>query len=206
MLTRKQLKIFGILGRNIFKEYTFKEIKQLSREKSNSVLQNAFKQFLKERLIIQRKIGTSKLYRINHENSKAYNYISLYSYEKHSKTVRQTIEIIKREIKETFYSLVIFGSYAKSLASKKSDLDIAVFVKNKIEKKRVKIALNSASNKTPLDIDYHIITEKEFQEMLKANYENLGKEIARTNSPICNPEIFYNLLRSAIKNESNTFY
>ena len=46
MLTTKQLKIFEIFIGNTFREYSYKEIKQYSKENSNSVIQNAIKNFL----------------------------------------------------------------------------------------------------------------------------------------------------------------
>jgi len=205
MITKKQLKIFGLFGKNTFKEYTFKELKELSKEKSNSILQNAISEFLKEELIIERKIGTSKLYKINHENNKVHDYLKIYNQEKMTKVIRNDIKLIKEAInkEEQFYALVIFGSHARKNSSEKSDLDIAIFIKDKTEKNKIKIALNSASNKTILDIDPHIITESEFQEMLKADYENLGKEIAKTNLPIYNSTIFYNLIIRGLKNGFN---
>ena len=36
MLTKKQLSIFGVFIGNIFKEYSYKELKKLSNEKSNN--------------------------------------------------------------------------------------------------------------------------------------------------------------------------
>ncbi len=206
MLTKKQLKIFGLFGKNTFKEYTFKELKESSKEKSHSVLQNAISKFRKEELITERKIGTSKLYKINHNNNKAHDYLRINNQDKISKAVKSCIKHIKWALdkEEQFYALVIFGSYANESFTEKSDLDLAIFIKDKTEKNKIKIALNSASNKTIIDIDPHIITESEFQEMLKADYENLGKEIAKTNLPIYNPTIFYNLIMRGIKNGFNS--
>ncbi len=199
MLTKKQLNIFGLFGKNIFKELTFKELKTLSKEKSNSLIQNAIKEFLKEDLITQRNIGNNKLYKIIH-NSKTHNYLELYNQEILPKNVIKSINIIKQAIdkKELFYSLVIFGSYADKTNKKDSDLDIAIFTNNK----KLKPQLNSASNKTPLEIDYHIITEDEFSKMLKADYENLAKQIISKNIPIYNTSTFYKMI---IKNTSNGF-
>jgi len=203
MLTTKQLKIFGLFGKNTFKEHTFKELKASSKEKSHSVLQNAISRFLKEELIAERKVGTSKLYKINHNNDKVHDYLRLNNQDQLSKAVKTSIRYVKESLdkEESFYALVIFGSYADQTFTKKSDLDLAVFISDK--KNKIEIALHSASNKTIIDIDYHIITELEFQEMLKADYENLGKQIARKNLPIYNPSIFYKLIIKGIENGYN---
>ena len=67
-----------------------------------------------------------------------------------------------------------------------------------------KLCLNSASNKTLIEIDFHILTSREFQEMLKADYENLGKQIVKKNLPVYNPSIFYRLVINGIENSFNS--
>jgi hypothetical protein len=43
------------------------------------------------------------------------------------------------------------------------------------------------------------IAKDEFLEMLKVDYENLGKEIARKHSIVHNPAIFYSLIKEGVK-------
>lgn len=204
MITTKQLKIFNILSKNVFKEYSYKELKELSKEKSNSVLQNAIKKFLKEGLISERKIGTSKLYKINHNNDKVYAYFDISINENLNKLVKRSISIIKQELDKYsfFYSLVIFGSYANSTFKEKSDLDIAIFIPDKSQENNFKVAVNSAENKSLIGLDAHIITAEDFLEMLSVDYENLGKEIIRKNLPVYNSAVFYKLAIKGIKHES----
>lgn len=200
MITPKQLKILGIFNRDAFREYSFKELKEFSNEKSNSVLQNAIKQFLKEDLIEERKIGASKLYKINHDNNKIYSYLDIFIKENLPKPVKKTIEIIKKEIDRLtcFYSIIIFGSYAVNEQKNKSDLDIAIIVEK--DKKLVQRALDSAGELSILQIDGHVILKKEFLDMLKIDYENLGKQIARKHLIVHNPKIFYSIMKEGIKN------
>src|SRR3989339_1682477 len=98
MITKKQLEILKSFNKNLFKEYTFKEIKEISKEKSNSVVQNAVKVFLDEEIIKERKIGNSKLYSINHENNKAYTYFEIIANEEIGKLVKKSIKIVGEEI------------------------------------------------------------------------------------------------------------
>lgn len=202
MLTAKQLRILNLFSKNLFKEYSFKELKKSSKEKSNSVLQNAIKQFLKEGLIIERKIGTSKLYSINHQNDKFYTYLDIIIKENLPKMIKKSIEIIKQEVNSHtyFYSIVIFGSYAMNEQKEASDLDVAVFIEKETQKKTVQAALNSAGDKILLKLDGHAITKDEFLEMLKVDYANLGKEIAKNQLVVHNPCIFYALLKEGVKN------
>ncbi len=202
MLTKKQLLIFGAFLRNIFREYSFKELKRLSGEKSNNAFQLAIREFKKEDLVKEKKVGTSRLYTINPENELVYHYLSLLSLNKLSRQASEEIRLLKKELEQytLFYSLVVFGSYADNTYKKDSDLDVAIIVQDKSKEKDIKIALNSISNKALIKIDAHIITTKEFLEMLKADYENLGKQIAIKNLPIHNINIFYKMLKKGIEN------
>ncbi|MBU1199804.1 MAG: nucleotidyltransferase domain-containing protein [Nanoarchaeota archaeon] len=204
MITTKQLKIFSIFSKNVFKEHSYRELKELSGVKSNSVLQNAIKKFLKEELISERKIGTSKLYKINYDNDKVYTYFDISIKENLNKLVKKSISIIKQELDKYsfFYSLVIFGSYANSTFREKSDLDIAIFIPDKNQEKNFKVAVNSAENKSLIGLDVHIITAEDFLEMLSVDYENLGKEIIRNNLPVYNSAVFYKLAIKGVKHES----
>lgn len=202
MLTKKQFSIFGAFIGNIFREYSYKELKKLSNEKSNNAFQLAVKEFKKENLIKEKKVGTSRLYTLNTENEFVYYYLSLIAQLKLSKQASEEIRLLKKELEKytLFYSLVVFGSYANNTYKKDSDLDIAIIVQDKTKEKDIKIALNSIGNKALIKIDAHIITVREFLEMLKVDYENLGKQIAIKNLPIHNINIFYNMIKKGIEN------
>ena len=208
MITEKQLKILSTFKQNIFQEYTFKQIKEHSKEKSNSLIQNAIKKFKKEELITEKKIGTSKLYKLNHENDKIYDYLRIINKEQISKKIDSSIKQIQEELDEINlnYSLIIFGSYANKTNNEKSDLDLAIIISDEKERKNIKIALNSALNKTIIEIDTHIITEKEFLEMMKTKYENLVKQIIKKNLPIYNTVKFYKLILRGINNGFDPIY
>jgi len=201
MLTKKQLKIFSIFQKNKFKELTWKQVKELSKEKSSSVIQDAIKAFLTEDLITERKIGTSKLYAVNHKNNKVYTYFETYNRENLPKQVLKSIKELEDSLdKHTFfYSIVIFGSYVSGEQKKDSDLDIAVFIEQEDKRKMVEAVFKSMELKSLIKVDGHVITKDEFLEMLKVDYENLGKEIARKHLIIHNPSIFYSLIKEGIK-------
>lgn len=202
MLTKKQIKIFDIFQKNKFKEISFKKVKELSKENSTSIIQNALKSYLAEKLIIEKAIGTSKLYSINHENNKVYSYFELLNRESLSKQVIEAVSELEKSLdKHTFfYAIVIFGSYVGGEEKKTSDLDIAVFIENNDRKKVIEAVLKSMELKTSLKIDGHTITKEEFLDMLKIESENLGKEIVRKHLIIHNPVIFYSLIKEGMKN------
>ena len=202
MLTKKQLIILNIFQRNEFKELSWKKVKELSEEKSSSVIQDAIKAFLTEELITEEKIGTSKLYAVNHKNNKVYVYFETYNRENLPKQVLKSIRELEDSLdKHTFfYSIVIFGSYVIGEQKKDSDLDISVFIEQEDKRKIVEAVFKSMELKSLIKLDGHVITKDEFLEMLRVDYENLGKEIVRKHLVIHNPVIFYSLIKEGIKN------
>ncbi|MBU0907374.1 MAG: nucleotidyltransferase domain-containing protein [Nanoarchaeota archaeon] len=202
MLTEKQLKIFEPLTRNILKEYTIKEIKESCGEKSNNALALALKKFKEENLIKERRVGRSLLFTLNIDNELVFNYIQLINTKKIPKSAFRAIERIKEDVEKhtSFFTIVVFGSYAIGKQTKDSDLDVAVLIEEENKRKVIESALKSSELKTPLQIHGHVISKDEFLEMLKVDEENLGKQIARKHLSIYNSHIFYSLLKRGIKN------
>ncbi|MBS3099879.1 nucleotidyltransferase domain-containing protein [Candidatus Pacearchaeota archaeon] len=202
MLTQIQLRLFEPLTRNLLKEYTIKEIKESSGEKSNNAITLALKKFKDENIAKERRIGRSLLYMLNTDNEVVFNYIQMINTQKIPKTALRAIERIKEEVEKhtSFFSIVIFGSYAIGKQTKDSDLDVAVFIEDNSKKKEIESAIKSSELKIPLDIHGHVIPTDEFLEMLKIDEENLGKQIARKHLSIYNSPIFYLLLKRGIKN------
>ncbi|MBI5398640.1 nucleotidyltransferase domain-containing protein, partial [Candidatus Woesearchaeota archaeon] len=66
---------------------------------------------------------------------------------------------------------------AKNKATEKSDLDLAVIVESGQNKKEIAPLLETVKRREIKPIDYHIFTISEFLEMLKADIENVGKQI-----------------------------
>jgi predicted nucleotidyltransferase len=201
MLTKKQLRILRVFQENKFKELSWKQVKKLSEENSSSLIQGAIKAFLEEELISERKIGTSKLYAVNLNNNKVYSYFEIYNKENLPKQVLKSIKQLEETLDKhtVFYSIVIFGSYAAHEQKKDSDLDIAVFIEREDKRKIIEAAFKSMELKSLLKIQGQVITKDEFLEMLKVDYANLGKEIARKHLIIHNPIIFYSLIKEGMK-------
>jgi len=202
MLTNSQLRIFEPLTRNMLKECSIKEIKEACGEKSNNALALALKKFKEENIVKERRIGRSLIYMLNINNELVFNYIQLINTKKIPKLALRAIERIKEEVEKhtSFFSIVIFGSYAIGKQTKESDFDVAVFIEEENKRKIIESALKSSELKTPLKIHDHVISKDEFLEMLRVDEENLGKQIARKHLSIYNSHIFYSLLKKGIKN------
>jgi predicted nucleotidyltransferase len=207
MLTPKQIKIFEAFLRMPYKELAYREIKEYSKKKSNSLIQKALSKFLAEDIVKKRNVGNIILYRINFENSLVYSYFNVLITEKLPPLVRSSLRVIREELSGIqFASISIFGSYAEGKQKEKSDIDIAVFVNSQAEKRKCELSLKSAELKTLVNTDYYIFTKDEMLKMLKDKYENLGKQIARKHLAVHNPAIFYSIVQEGIDNGFKLVY
>ncbi len=207
MLTPKQIIIFEAFLRKPYIELTFKEIKEYSKEKSNSIIQKAIATFLKDKLLRKRKVGNILLYAVNLENSLVFSYFNILINVKLSNLVNSSLTIIKEELSNLeFISIVIFGSYAAGKQTEKSDLDIAILVNSTENKKNCELSMKSAELKSILALDVHVILKDEMLQMLRDKEENLGKQIARKHLAVQNPMIFYSILAEGINNGFKIVY
>src|SRR3989339_431722 len=196
MLTKEQFNILSVFKKNIFASLTFKQIKQESRQKSNNIVQIALKEFRKQNIVKTKKTGDVTTYSLNLDNNLTLSYINLINdYEIGKSNIPEKIleDIKNRIFKHTeFFILIVFGSFAVSNATKKSDLDVAVIVESEQTKKEIVPYLETIKRREVIPIDYHIFTRNEFLEMLQADSENVGKQIFKSNViyygyiPYCN--------------------
>jgi predicted nucleotidyltransferase len=148
--------------------------------------------FQKENLIGHRSIGRTKLFHFNIQGQ-GYTYLELGARSALGKRARD-VDVLCEHIEKVtgLYSIVVFGSHATSTQTAKSDLDIAIICNHDL-----KPAINAASDKTLVKLDAYAFTEKEFLEMLTADYENVGKEIMRKHLPIIGSKAFYRMVMIA---------
>ena len=77
MITEKQLKMFGVFAKKPFAEYTRKEIKKESKEKSNNAVALAINTLKKENVLLEKKIGKSGILALNLDNDATFYYLAL---------------------------------------------------------------------------------------------------------------------------------
>ena len=204
MLTKQQLTIFGIFKRDLFASLTFKQIKEESKQRSNNIVQIAIKKFKEQDLVRTEITGDVTTYSLNLANNATLSYLNLINdldLQKRKFPKEILSEVQKKISKQTdFFILIVFGSYAKNKATEKSDLDIAIIVESKQTKKEVTPLIETVKRREIKPIDYHVFTKSEFLEMLKADIENVGKQIYK-NSFIYYGFIEYCNLTRRRKNE-----
>ncbi|MCJ7646480.1 nucleotidyltransferase domain-containing protein [bacterium] len=187
MLTGEQLKIFSVVCKEPFRRFTFKEIKALSGQRSNNVVQIALGKFEKEEIVRVERTGNVKAYSLELDSGLALSYLNLIGEAELQEArklpgqIRKAVDEIRERVSgETgFFILLVFGSHAEGKASSRSDLDVAVIVDNEEARNEVAPSMETVKRRSLVRIDYHVFTRKEFVEMLSSVQENLGKQIYR---------------------------
>lgn len=204
MLTKKQLNILAVFKRDISSSLTFKQIKEQSRQKSNNLVQIALKEFQKQDIVKTKATGDVTAYYLNLDNNLTLSYLNLINESEinKSKSLKSILYNIQNRIfKQTeFFILIVFGSYAKNEATKKSDLDVALIVESEHTKKEITPFLETIKRREVLQIDCHIFTRIEFLEMLRADFENVGKQIFKSSIIYYGYILYCNIIKGA-KNE-----
>lgn len=98
-----------------------------------------------------------------------------------------------KDVKEPFFILLLFGSFASNTQGKNSDIDLMLITDSKEINKQIK-------NKTsliPLKIHLTSFNSEEFLSMLKTTEFNVGKEAFNNNIILFGIENYYRLIKNA---------
>ena len=105
----------------------------------------------------------------------------------------QAIKLIRTDlhnIKNPFFTAILFGSYAKKTANKNSDIDLCIIHDNPIEFKKIYSSISIHPK-----IQIQDFTYEEFISMLKNKEFNVGHEIVKTGTILKNIESYYELVK-----------
>ncbi len=109
--------------------------------------------------------------------------------------IKLIIREIEEKIKVPYYTLILFGSYAKGKQHESSDLDLLVIVPCREFIKEAEVAVNSVSAIRPIKIHSVVITPEDFQQMLASKEKlNVAKEALNNHIIFYGAEAYYRLL------------
>ncbi|RLG14791.1 MAG: hypothetical protein DRN71_02665 [Candidatus Nanohalarchaeota archaeon] len=183
-----------------WKDFTLSEIKTITKNKSHHYVYEALEKFSKS--ILKKEMrGNTNIYKIN-ENTKDLDNFTLAEIslkERNTQIPIKVIQQIQDKIKDSFYTLLVTGSYAKNKQTKSSDLDIAIIISNQMNKKPYEIALKEGELTIP-EVHGFVFTEDEFYEMLINKEFNYGKECAKNHIIIHGITAYYKILLRSLQN------
>ena len=198
-MLKKTYKILNIFAKTPWRKFTFKEIKELSKSKSESYVYNTLKHFVEQGILLQENAGNVLIYSINHNPKTITNLAMVSEYEAWQKKYIPygDIDDIISKIPTNFFTFLITGSYAKSEQTKKSDIDVVILCKT--ESKKIYAELRHICEMNIPPIHLYVFTEKEFLQMLLDKKSNYGKETVKNNLILVGGEAYYRIILEAIE-------
>ncbi|MBI2140223.1 nucleotidyltransferase domain-containing protein [Candidatus Woesearchaeota archaeon] len=198
---RKELLLLQPFAKEPWREFTLTEVKQLTKTKSHHFAFDALKKFTAMQILEEKKKGNLNLYRVTIESETSIGFLALV--EAHAKQERQDIPLknitkITEKLKNSFYALLIAGSYAEKKQKPASDLDIAIIIPDSEIKKPYEIALKEGELMIP-EAHGFVFMQEEFLKMLLNKEFNYGKELARKHIIYTGAEPYYRMLFEAIR-------
>ncbi len=205
-MLKKEYEILLQFVKEPWKRFTFKEIKNLSRKKSESYVYNSIKRFVKSKILKEEKVGNVILYSVNLTSLKAQAYSGFTSehYAWSQKHIPyKDLESLSSKIPTPFYTLIITGSYAKKNQTKNSDIDLVIIIDEKAEPRKVYSQLKLACELNIPEIHLYVFRKSEFLQMLLNSEANYGREIVKNNLILFGAETYYRILGEAIETGFN---
>lgn len=204
MLT-KEYTIIEPFVRMPWKGLTFRQIKELSRNKSDNYVHTVLKKMVKNNILEENRAGNVIIYSLA-DATNALNtagFVAEYKADAAKHLPHQNLRKILAKIKTSFYSFIITGSYSKGKQRENSDLDVVVICDNAHKPNTILSEIKIESELMTPEAHPYVFTESQFYEMLVNNEENYGKEIARNNLIITGGRQYYSILMKAIKHGFN---
>ena len=167
MLT-KEITIIEPFLKKPWEQLTFKQVKTISKNKSDNYVHKTLKKLVKNKILKQRKIANIILYSLD-TNLHAQNTIGFIAENKTNQAKHiphKNLQKLVSKLKTPFYSLIITGSYAKNKQKSTSDLDIVIICDDKQQAKIILSQITLASELMHPEIHPYVFTRTQLFNML----------------------------------------
>ncbi len=190
-----ELKIVDLLARNTERKFTINEVAKSLKE-YYSFVHRTVNKLIKDGVITKEKAGKSYLCSINLDSEKTVALIQLSEIEKKNdfynsnKELKVILEDFVKSVESTAnpISIVLFGSYAKSTATKESDIDILLIIKTKAGIDKITKEVYAKYGK---EINAVLMTSGDFK---KQKDKALIKEVIKDHYVLYGVEKFINMV------------
>jgi predicted nucleotidyltransferase len=191
------IEILKLLTSNLTRDFTILKIAQHTG-KTNRLTYSTVKKLEKEHMITIEEKANLKLCKLSLENPQMIALIEslrwLHFTRKRSDIGLLVSDIVSRS-ELPYFTLAVFGSYAKGAMTKRSDLDMLLVIPERKFEDTIETAIKSARALSNIPVHDVVVTYAEFAEMLRETKINVAKEVLEARYVAYGAEAFYTLLR-----------
>ncbi|MBU2638739.1 MAG: nucleotidyltransferase domain-containing protein [Nanoarchaeota archaeon] len=198
----KEHTILEPFTRNPWEKLVFKQVMDMSGNKSYNYVHSRLKKFVKKGILLEEKAGNVILYSIS-RSVVALNTLGQVAEHKANTAKHlphRNIQKIIDKLKTAYYTFLITGSYSKDKQTPKSDVDIIIICDDNQKPMSVMAEIKMECELSMPRFHPYVFRESEFFKMLINKEENYGKEAARHNLIITGAKQYYDLLLKAVNN------
>ena len=202
-----KLKIVALFSKDLGKELTIHQIKNELKRSYHFIYDNTTK-LIEENILNKKTRGHSTVCSLNLKNEKTKAMLILNSIDEKEQLLD------KKAIKSLFgglvsnitsrievLSIVLFGSYAKGMETKSSDIDLLIISDKKDKNNLIQREIDALETMYDYKINQIVVSTKMFKDMITSKAElNVGKEALNNHITLYGAEIFWKIVIEA-KNE-----
>lgn len=197
-LTKIDCTITEFLLQHIYEKFSIREIARQVKI-DYKLVHTSVQRLVKRKIITKKKYGKTQLCEIN--LAEAIGDVMLVEQQRTHQFLEKNIGIkllvqdIMEKIENPYYTLIIFGSYAKGTQHPRSDIDLLMIVPTKEQISETERVIHSVTSIRPIKTHELIITAADFKVMIESKESlNVGKEVVKNHIIAYGAEAYYNLL------------
>lgn len=197
MLTLCEQKIMEVILPQPFKAYSIKHINKLING-SYALTHRSVKSLRIKKLLKASKVGHSFACQLNlSADPQSLATASLIYSQRFLNRAKfgYVIDELKEKLNDSLYIMILFGSYAKGAATKKSDVDLLFAVQDEQDIDATKKKIKSVVSSTNIKIEFEVITAQWLLKMFEEKH-SVGREALECSVILYGAEQYYTLVRA----------
>lgn len=200
-LTGLEIRVIKFFLENTMQQFGIREIGRKTKT-DYKLVHSTVQKLAKKQIIIKKRQANLDLCSLNLKGDLTGVYyaemLRAKEFVKHYPEFESFFEKIIQKCKDMFYSIIVFGSYAKGTPTKFSDIDILVITPIRDKGEEIGRIIHTENTFIKTKANYIVLEEKEFTSALAEKQLNVQKEAFKNHVIIAGVEPFYNTVKQTI--------
>jgi predicted nucleotidyltransferase len=191
------IEILRLLTSNLTRDFTILKVAQHTG-KTNRLTYSTVKKLEREHMITIQEKANLRLCKLSLENPQMIALIESLrwlDFTRKRPDIGLLVADIVSKCELPYFTLAVFGSYAKGTMTKRSDLDMLLVIPDRKFEDTIETAIKSARALSNIPVHDVVVTCAEFVSMLRETKINVAKESLEARYIGYGAEAFYTLLR-----------